>query len=655
MRRAAMDAEMDIRKKKMDAKKRKDELQEVTINRRQLTQTRRRNELNRNSGYLEQESDKSITKNKSENRAALNSDNKISRTVRTIRKDEIIKTRKAAMDRDSETIKSKVTMANDRNESIKRQIVQLHRQDIQDDSDSNTLEDDLPDLRQRLVDRKHKRDLDKPDPNCNSASKYKGHQKSALLSKKRHADMTTLDSEEDEHYIPGELMYDRNGRNVLPKNLRIQATIRNERHDKDSSRSGVEHQRNIDESSKDPLKTRKRRSNIDENDKTRPMHSTKKRRTDVAKISDEEDELLEMRRNAIESMRRRKEGSNVEIGEIRETSLKKKHQLLHENKDSKHRQKVHNSEKSKDSRKKRQNETIKREILEIQEGDSDDAMSSISSVAEPTDVSEVSENTADGDSNKKVNTTKNYHNEDSEISLSSTEDEDEIKTSIPIHTTNKNVSKSNAVIHEGKTESDKKNPQFIVTLDGINSAYFKKEDKEVSKGGLKLKKHEPTSQTVYITSNRAPVLSNPQVSVSQSEKPVISLPNNKIHDESSQNLRNSMNDGSLIVEKPKARVAPLRKTISPVINITNKNSSLYQLPRNSPTNVSNTTLPISIQEKAPNVTNQIQNDSKEIPKRKRILPPEISPTESPHSVLAGTNRYVSRTISQTSSHSPGIM
>merc|ERR1711997_781619 len=107
-------------------------------------------------------------------------------------------------------------------------------------------------------------------------------------------------------------------------------------------------------------------------------------------------------------------------------------------------------------------------------------------------------------------------NEESEVSLSSTEEEDEIKARIPIHTTNKKIPKSNAVIHEGKPESDKKDPQFIVTLDGINSAYFKKEDKEVSKGGLKLKKHEPTSQTVYITSNRAPVLSNSQVSVSHS-------------------------------------------------------------------------------------------------------------------------------------------
>merc|ERR1712150_103380 len=134
-----------------------------------------------------------------------------------LRKDEVIDTRKTAMDRESKAIKSKLTISTERNKAIKRQIVRLDRKGVQNNCDSNNPEGGLPDLRQRLVDRKHKVDLVNSNPNCAFVSKENVYQKSIIFSNKRQADMEILDREEEEHNLTGELMYARNGRKVLPK------------------------------------------------------------------------------------------------------------------------------------------------------------------------------------------------------------------------------------------------------------------------------------------------------------------------------------------------------------------------------------------------------------------------------------------------------
>ena len=48
VRRAAMDAEMDIRSKKLDAKKRTDELEQIRKNRQRLTKARQMGKLDKN-------------------------------------------------------------------------------------------------------------------------------------------------------------------------------------------------------------------------------------------------------------------------------------------------------------------------------------------------------------------------------------------------------------------------------------------------------------------------------------------------------------------------------------------------------------------------------------------------------------------------------
>merc|ERR1712109_314407 len=116
------------------------------------------------------------------------------------------------------------------------------------------------------------------------------------------------------------------------------------------------------------------------------------------------------------------------------------------------------------------------------------------------------------------------------------------------------------------------------------------------------------------------------------------LPFNKVHDESYKGIR-SRNDKGNVVEKPRAMVAPLRKD-TPLIISSNANIPSSELSLNSTIEPSNTAT--SLPEKSSNLKENANSDSKDIPKRKRILPPELSPTESPHSVLAGTNRYVGR-------------
>ena len=643
-----MDAEMDVRKKKIDARKRHEKLQKVETSRRQLSSTHRKSSQDRNMEYSDEEKDGEIHRKQLLRNHVDSDQSKCSKAVRKIRKGEIIKPREAAMDR--EAIKSK-QMIRDKSSTLQRKIIRSEGNYNQNDSDSNDIEDELPDLRQRLVDRKQKRHSDKQEPNYNSISPNDLQQKTSILPKMRQKDIESFGSEE-EHQVSSEFGYDRNGRNILPKNLRIQATIRNDRHE-DLNVSREERENNSNYNTKTISKNRKRHTHTDENDESSFLGS-KKQRTENACVGDEdEDELLEMRRNAIESMQRRKQASNFETRPNVVTTLRKDNhpikQLKRRVKSVKH---VRHPDNKKESVKERQAETVKREILEIQEGDSD-AISSISSVEEGTDMSDVSENTTEEVGYKPNKKSKDLH-EESEISLSSSEAEDEINTSIPIHTTNKSqIFSSNAVIHDKKPESGKKDPQFIVTLDGINSAYFKKEDKEVSKGGLKLKKHKPTSETVYITSNRAPIMNRSNTSISQAEKPVISLPYNKENDMSTDGIKNRV-DGNSIVEKPKAMVAPLRKEVSPATNAVKKISS-NELSLNSTVGQSNTSMPLAKQEKQL-ISKEINaSGSKDIPKRKRILPPELSPTESPHSVLAGTNRYISRTINQSSSYSPGIM
>ena len=632
VRRAAMDAEMDIRRKKIDARKRNEELQKGETNRRQLSRTRRKSSPDRNVESSD-EGNTHIAKTKRSERSHVDIDkNKSSRTVRNIRKCEI-KPREAAMDKESKAIKSKQAIPNDESDTVKRKIVRSNRKYVQNDSESNEIENELPDLRQRLVDRKQKRHSDKKESKSTSDSLNRPHSKSSILSKIRQKNIESLDSDEEEHQISGELMYDKNGRNILPKNLRIQATIRNDMHE------GLDKPREERERNKNALKALKRRAQTHEKYDITVLAS-KKQKTDKSSFAeDEEDELLEMRRNAIESMQRRKEASKFETKTNQTIASREYNRSIKEPKKQVKKQDRHD-------------ETVKREILEIQEGDSD-AISSISSIVGDADMSDVSENTTEDISVKPNKAAKYSHDEDSEISLSSSEAEDEIKTRIPIHTTNKNpLLSNNAVIHDKKPEADKKDPQFIVTLDGINSAYFKKEDKEVSKGGLKLKKHEPTSQTVYITSNRAPIISNSNTSMYQPEKPVISLPNNKANDSTCKGMKNRV-EGNCIVEKPKAMVAPLRKDTTEA-KTTDQNISSKELFPNSTSRPLNTTKSLE-KEVKPSMTKDIDaSGPKDMPKRKRILPPELSPTESPHSVLAGTNRYGTRTINQ-SSYSPGIM
>ena len=632
VRRAAMDAEMDIRRKKIDARKRNEELQKDETNRRQISRTRRKSSPDRNMEYSD-EGDAHIANTKrSESRHVDIDHNKSSRTVRNLRKSEI-KPREAAMDKESKAIKSNQVIPDDESDTVRRKIVRSNRKYIQNDSESHEIENELPDLRQRLVDRKQKRHSDKKESKSTSDSPKRSNHKSSILSKIRQKDLESLGSDEEEHQISGELKYDRNGRNILPKNLRIQATIRNDMHE-GSNKPREEHERN-----KSALKALKRRAQtIEKHDIT--ALASKKLKTDKSIfVDEEEDELLEMRRNAIESMQRRKEASKFETKTSQTIASREYNRSLKE---------ANRKGKKQD----RHNETVKREILEIQDGDSD-AISSISSVVGDADMSDVSENTTEDISVKANKAAKYSHDEDSEISLSSSEAEDEIKTRIPIHTTNKNpLLSNNAVIHDKKPDADKKDPQFIVTLDGINSAYFKKEDKEVSKGGLKLKRHEPTSQTVYITSNRAPIISNSNTSMYQPEKPVISLPNNKASDASCKGMKNRV-EGNCIVEKPKAMVAPLRKDTSEA-KTNDQNLSSKEMFANSNSRPSNTTKSLE-KEVKPSMSKDIDaSGPKNMPKRKRILPPELSPTESPHSVLAGTNRYSSRTINQ-SSYSPGIM
>ena len=110
-----MDAEMDIRRKKIDAKKRREELKEEEINRRQPTQGRGWTAPDRKMEYPEEVNNKKVKRRHKESRHEEDEDcTKSSRTVRKVRNGEVITPRKAAMDRESEAITSKLRKSDDK-------------------------------------------------------------------------------------------------------------------------------------------------------------------------------------------------------------------------------------------------------------------------------------------------------------------------------------------------------------------------------------------------------------------------------------------------------------------------------------------------------------------------------------------------------------
>jgi hypothetical protein len=707
-----MDAEMDIRKKKVDARKRESELDQIRINRQRLTKARQRGELDQNKikeinhqhsdksksvQYLKEARDSHIKSHAN----VINSDesdrddsnevnrdkttlgrtldeqlhHKSSRVVRRLKTGESIKSRKAAMDSEISGVGLKFTrLPADRSDERKRKINQMGDEGKQDESDSNALEDTLPDLRQRLVDRKQRRKQEKQEPIDDRTEQHTKHneRKRAFYSDNLERDANQMrHNDEDEHLISGELILDKNGRKVLPKHLRIQATIRNERHINSREDAKVGNECISDDRTQSNLKERKRhdRSN-DIDDIADHSRGNKRRRVDKrdkgnTELGEGEEELSEMRRNAIESMRRRREaGTSQHEGLDSNMEMSKERRSNKTDKREGKKYRKHGAQKSKKDVMKRRDseiETLKQVILEIQDGDSDEDISSVSSENEENDVSDISEEINGGNGEKNKDSAKSKEEgEESEISLSSTEDEDDAKKArIPVHTTKDNSHSVNAAVtKEGKSGAGKTDPTFIVTLEGISSAYFKKEDKEVSKGGLKLKKQDPTSQIVYIKTNRTPNIASPESSITYSKKPVINLPNSKIIDGLSQGQKSRSYEDNGFVEKPKAMVAPIRSTSSHVLYSKHAaiTSSKSHLIKKSSTCIEPTTALSLKDNMTTSITENLQNDSCELPKRKRILPPQMSPTSgSPHSVLAGTNRYLKRPISETSGPSPGIM
>ena len=81
VRRAAMDAEMDIRRKKVDARKRESELEQIRINRQRLTHARQRGELDQSKikeiNHLHSDKSKSLRHLKDTRGSHLKSNEKI--------------------------------------------------------------------------------------------------------------------------------------------------------------------------------------------------------------------------------------------------------------------------------------------------------------------------------------------------------------------------------------------------------------------------------------------------------------------------------------------------------------------------------------------------------------------------------------------------
>ena len=680
VRRAAMDAEMDIRKKKVDARQRDNELDQIRINRQRLTKAMQRGELDEKKIKEINQPDSHIRRRSpsysKDGRMRIPGDTirsepvdhyKNERSVRKLKKEEIIPPRKAAMDRENTTVRSKLHRKPEQSERRHSECVQRDENEREEDSDTNTLEDTLPDLRQRLVDRKRKRRGNDESNNDHVSKKDQTDQKRSIFTSNSHRNQSkTVSNDDEEHQILNELLLDKNGRKILPKNLRIQATIRNDRHMHDSDRT-TETLNSKDVNLNEPSTSRKRYDgSIKRNDRMDNIPANKRRRVDettynTAEKEDGEDELSEMRRNAIESMQRKRElatSSSDSIALDTKKSSKQKHRSIQQDNKEKSTHGRNRPEKDKKdlrSRRDSQIETLKQVILEIQDGDSDD-MSSVSSEEESvSDVSEDNDNKVINEKDKEFPKDSKV-GEESEISLSSSEDENEYSsTRIAVHTAKKSHYQqiANEIPgQEGYLGSDNKEPKFVVTLDGINSAYFKKEDKEVSKGGLKLKKQEPTSHIVYIKTNR-PNVSSSEASKPVTEKPVITLPTSKIKNEPSKSFNDRNNEGYMVSEKPKAMVAPLRSTISSNTKLSNTDSPSKNLPSNQTSTTSTPSLPSKGNDLSSSNEN-VQIVAAEIPKRKRILPPDLSPTGSPHSVLAGANRY-SRTLSDNVVPSPGIM
>ena len=692
VRRAAMDAEMDIRKKKLNERKRDTELEDMRMNRSRLTKARRTGDVDqRKVGDMNQSNSQSSKshvrpvrggqdiihsdrpeRDHSRNARLDNRDKQSSdRKRNSIRKNtdskkhlipENIKMRQAAMDEDNYKFNSTTERIQMKGRAITKTRL-VHGLDSEDDMDSKSLEDGLPDLRQRLVNRKRRKNETEISEHSH-ASRNQKETKERLATQTLNSNRSKSKicaSDEDEHHIKEALSYDKTGRKVLPKNLRIQATIRNDRHfqkketyEEESNEISLE---KIDRLSK----LRKHKSNLEGssdrcNTGEETQHQTANKRRKVDSDSEDGDELSEMRKNAIESMKRRREGVNNDFHPRTESRSKEKLTSAQENIRRQKRNESRSVDEIKTSKTKRdsQIETLKQVILEIQDGDSEEDICSISTGE--GSVSNVSEGSLVVLPNDKDKTAQHPRDDDdeSEISLSSTEDEDIVGNArISVHTTNKSGhdQKNNSVVtRERKQGSDSKDPQFIVTLDGINSAYFKKEDKEVSKGGLKLKKQEQTSHTVYIKTNRDPSVTTQELTIHK-DKPVISLPTGKIRDESHKSGNLYSTGNSTILEKPKAMVAPLRSTPSVIKPIQSDGSfrgspalkSSFNKDTNSPS-----------QGQLTSTANSSNLDQNELPKRKRILPPELSPSDSPHSVLAGANRH-NRPSNEIKTPSPGIM
>lgn len=692
VRRAAMDAEMDIRKKKLNERKRDTELEDMRMNRSRLTKARRTGDVDqrkvRDMNQSNSQSSKSHVRpvqggqdiihsdrperDHSRNARLDNRDKQSSdRKRNSIRENtdskkhlipENIKMRQAAMDEDNYKFNSTTERIQMKGRAITKTRL-VHELDSEDDMDSKSHEDELPDLRQRLVNRKKRKneiEISEHSHASRNQKETKGRIATQTLNSNRSKSKICA-SDEDEHQIKEALSYDKTGRKVLPKNLRIQATIRNDRHFQKKD-TYVEESNEITLEKIDRLsKLRKHKSNLEGsadrgNTGEQTQHQTANKRRKVDSDSEDGDELSEMRKNAIESMKRRREGVNNDFNPRTEPRSKEKLTSAQDNIRRQKRNDGRSVDEIKTSKTKRdsQIETLKQVILEIQDGDSEEDICSISTGE--GSVSNVSEGSLVVLPYEKDKTAQHPRDDDdeSEISLSSTEDEDIVGNArVSVHTTNKSGhdQKNNSVVtRERKQGSDSKDPQFIVTLDGINSAYFKKEDKEVSKGGLKLKKQEQTSHTVYIKTNRDPSVTTQELTIHK-DKPVISLPTGKIKDESHKSGNLYSTGNSTILEKPKAMVAPLRSTPS-VIKPIHSDSSFRGSPAlkssfNKDTNSAS-------QGQLTSTANSSNPDQNELPKRKRILPPELSPSDSPHSVLAGANRH-NRPSNEIKTPSPGIM
>ena len=719
-----MDAEMDIKRKKLDARKKDDELEQIRMKRQRLTNAMNRGELDnrkideinktsiRNRSPSPVRSKRGRNDEGREHRESVHPDEAYRQEKRTFRVDKrgvpqededgktyeekrsgyghersnkeskqsnvLIKKSRKAVDREDKEVEGlKVTISRETRRSRDR----YNENERQADSDSNGLENTLPDLRQRLVERKRRRKREREDTHSYLDEEKTEDNLNTVSVKKLRENRSGHINDDEDHRITDELLVDKNGKKILPKNLRIQATIRNDTHIKESKRSRERTNLHHDERTKSQSESRKRHE-ISTDRGEEMERAQKKRRVDESvarkEIGEEaEDELSEMRRHAIESMQRRRgDTSNAAKPEdietnTRRSSQSRKREATMNDRERKNQSRSGKEEKgeSKEVRDRRdsQIETLKQVIMEIQEGDSEIDISSETSEDRESDGAGYSDGEIKDVPDKSMTKEDSKaEDEESEISLSSTEDEDDYNnTRITVHTTNSKQKVQDGMnpsdAKEGKSVTNKKDPQFIVTLDGINSAYFKKEDKEVSKGGLKLKKTEPTSQTVYIKTNRpqSTLTTAETTSVVGQGKPTILLPTTKIKQELHQYAKEAVVTikphesyrqvrENKVFEKPKAMVAPLRNTIStPVVASTTK--SPKQLSSTPPTKASSISSPSLSMENKDSINGQT--------KRKRISPPRLSPqrNSSPHSVLAGANRHLGRTSSDPISPTPGIM